>query len=1226
MSTLKVNNLQVGQDSTPTNNLTWFQPGSPDGTIRLGSGNAGSATSKFTFDKDGNLTCAGTITATSIEGTLDDWIIHQGDADTKYGFPTNDTFTIETAGSERLRVTSAGKVGINEDVPQGTIHVAGTGNYSDVYLSNSTSGHTGSDGANIFLNNNLELGIWNKENGHIRFATNGNERLRINSDGNISNDNKNASDYGNTNLLISGDSSATNLTLMCDAANPQDYASLAFRVAGGTTGDYTKAGIFAVRNTSYNALDMVFGFNTAADNTRVTTAHEKLRISHTGDVFINRNSGLSNAKVSIQCDAAEAAVGIQANGSAGETNLLQVYNSAGPNTSIISQVNTTATPALLFKIYDGSSSTNEKVRIDDDGLIVKGNSKLAAINITSGKESPYDEAGTGETIFVYDTRNDADGGAWRKKCRHTSWYNETSGTYRGTRKEFPAVAIIVLGQVRTTIYDADDPTMPLWMQFRSGSAGYLLAPNDDRPSCVTALNGVIYIGSKNVYGGFHMIDFIKDEAKRIRASVTSNGTHGYWPTGIAGRNGTDDAGGLWIDTGRGYDSTDFGGLKTDDVWSVAVKVLKGAPIDPITNLPIPTIAVGLDGGISIIKPEWHLGLNRSNTPSYLHNDVSGHIVDIISSDSNKTLGRSVEWTDNDDLIFVMGDGNGDFDYIQTMDGHIKWDNSITIDTKTANNNHHVRSMWRGRYSGSTVYSNLLSTGSDWSTTWNTHQHKVNQVTAKKGYEFAARTRGGLNHIYENPEGDNSMIAYTTKSHTTGWMVGKEKMCVMASTDTTNLSGTDLAPNNCATTGPGRTEANATTGWTNGGMATFASSNTRAFEGSYSLHLTANTNGDYCYFTFPTTVGKKYTVSARLWVTHDSFTIKCGTAAGSGNEYFESPAIGTVAQWQMFTGSFQATATTSYFNVTESSTSQDSDGYIDNVIVTEADPDHTNTHGYAGAGALNQGVNRGLQVYGTVTKSAVATGSELVAYSGWSASNYLYQAYNPNLNHGSGDFAFYWWMNPNDSSGGKAIWSIADNKTMTASNASSYIRVYFNGDDLRYDLSTAGQSYDTGQKTLRMHPQDMKSWMLCHLIRRGNYMEIWINGKRELVKVMQTFLWGQSLFSAYSELRIGHDTSSGNPDNEIQMALFRSSRSAPNEHQIKKMYKDELGLFQENAKCTLVGTTNDHIEAMSYDKRSDILYVGGKGGRADFSGLVRINNNTTEVTRGMSASNDLVVEY
>ena len=76
-----------------------------------------------------------------------------------------------------------GKVGINEDVPQGVLHVASTSTYSDVYLSNSTSGHTGTDGANIFLNNSLELGVWNKEAGPIRFATTGAERLRITSGG-----------------------------------------------------------------------------------------------------------------------------------------------------------------------------------------------------------------------------------------------------------------------------------------------------------------------------------------------------------------------------------------------------------------------------------------------------------------------------------------------------------------------------------------------------------------------------------------------------------------------------------------------------------------------------------------------------------------------------------------------------------------------------------------------------------------------------------------------------------------------------------------------------------------------------------------------------------------------------------------------------------------------------------------------------------------------------------
>ena len=114
MSTLKVNNLQVGQDSTATNNLTWFQPGSPDGTIRLGSGNAGSATTKFTFDKDGNLTCVGDITANSIiapiEGTLDDWIVHAGDTNTKFGFPAADTVTVETGGSERARIDSGGRL------------------------------------------------------------------------------------------------------------------------------------------------------------------------------------------------------------------------------------------------------------------------------------------------------------------------------------------------------------------------------------------------------------------------------------------------------------------------------------------------------------------------------------------------------------------------------------------------------------------------------------------------------------------------------------------------------------------------------------------------------------------------------------------------------------------------------------------------------------------------------------------------------------------------------------------------------------------------------------------------------------------------------------------------------------------------------------------------------------------------------------------------------------
>ena len=85
---------------------------------------------------------------------------------------------------ELVRVKSSGKVGINTNNPQGIVHIGDKdSNYSDVYFTTGNSGHSGSDGANIFLNSSNELGIWNKELGPIRFATNGSERLRINSHG-----------------------------------------------------------------------------------------------------------------------------------------------------------------------------------------------------------------------------------------------------------------------------------------------------------------------------------------------------------------------------------------------------------------------------------------------------------------------------------------------------------------------------------------------------------------------------------------------------------------------------------------------------------------------------------------------------------------------------------------------------------------------------------------------------------------------------------------------------------------------------------------------------------------------------------------------------------------------------------------------------------------------------------------------------------------------------------
>jgi hypothetical protein len=53
MSTVKSKKLQVGTDATATNNFTIYQPSTPDGTLRIGVGNADSPTEVGKFDSNG---------------------------------------------------------------------------------------------------------------------------------------------------------------------------------------------------------------------------------------------------------------------------------------------------------------------------------------------------------------------------------------------------------------------------------------------------------------------------------------------------------------------------------------------------------------------------------------------------------------------------------------------------------------------------------------------------------------------------------------------------------------------------------------------------------------------------------------------------------------------------------------------------------------------------------------------------------------------------------------------------------------------------------------------------------------------------------------------------------------------------------------------------------------------------------------------------------------------
>ena len=69
------------------------------------------------------LDVTGTINATNFRGnisvgTIDDWITHTGDTNTKFGFPAADQFQIDTSGTPRLKILSGGVVLIGNTTSQ----------------------------------------------------------------------------------------------------------------------------------------------------------------------------------------------------------------------------------------------------------------------------------------------------------------------------------------------------------------------------------------------------------------------------------------------------------------------------------------------------------------------------------------------------------------------------------------------------------------------------------------------------------------------------------------------------------------------------------------------------------------------------------------------------------------------------------------------------------------------------------------------------------------------------------------------------------------------------------------------------------------------------------------------------------------------------------------------------------------------------------------------------
>ena len=93
----------------------------------------------LTYEDVTNIDSVGIITA-QVTFLIADSILHTGDTDTSTRFPSTSTFTINTDGSERLRVTSTGLIGIGNENPNSELSVNNATANASIEITRGSSG------------------------------------------------------------------------------------------------------------------------------------------------------------------------------------------------------------------------------------------------------------------------------------------------------------------------------------------------------------------------------------------------------------------------------------------------------------------------------------------------------------------------------------------------------------------------------------------------------------------------------------------------------------------------------------------------------------------------------------------------------------------------------------------------------------------------------------------------------------------------------------------------------------------------------------------------------------------------------------------------------------------------------------------------------------------------------------------------------------------------------
>ena len=299
MSTLRISNIEaksvpasatIDEKVKITNSsgdVLVFLDGKTSGITTVG---INTTDGNITFDANSNVVVTGIITATKFVGTIEptnltvggdltipDKIIHSGDTNTAIRFPSADTISAETGGTERLRISSNGLVNIGAGSsvsglsPLLHLHKNASSSTAYLHITNNTTGITNNDGFLLGINGVGDCLVFNKDSTPIRFATAGLERLRISSAGRVligttTEGHGNADDL--TIATAGGSLGHTGITIRSGTSSDGNIF-----FSDATSGDGETKGVI-----KYAHSDDSFRFNTAGS--------ERLRIDSSGRTFL----------------------------------------------------------------------------------------------------------------------------------------------------------------------------------------------------------------------------------------------------------------------------------------------------------------------------------------------------------------------------------------------------------------------------------------------------------------------------------------------------------------------------------------------------------------------------------------------------------------------------------------------------------------------------------------------------------------------------------------------------------------------------------------------------------------------------------------------------------------------------------------------------------------------------------------------------------------------------